>query len=438
MDLVNGSVRSAYTKQFAAAFGSSLISSVYTIVDAAVVGLYHGPAGSAVLAVFAPVWNVVYSFGLLAGVGGSVLFSAARGEGKERESNEYFTVSFLLGILLSILAAATLIPFAEPLFRFFGADDELLILAQEYFRPIKFSMLCSLMSQFLAAFLRNDSNPKLATRAVFFGGFFNLFGDWYFVFVRDLGIYGAAIATAMGSTFTLLLMLTHFLTKKNTLRLVKPTNLLYKLRRVFAVGFPTGITDIAMGVMTILFNRQIMHYLGADALSVYAIIVNISTFVQCCAYSVGQAAQPIFSVNFGARKPERIRECFRYVLLTAVAFGVLWTLLAMLLPNFFVRAFMTPTENVLAIAPHIIRTYGISFLLLPLNVFSTFYFQALLQKGVSLVISLARGCFLSGAAIVLLPVLLGGDAVWLAMPLTELLVAVYVFKKLKESTLAAI
>ncbi len=433
MDLVNGSVRSAYTKQFAAAFGSSLISSVYTIVDAAVVGLYHGPAGSAALAVFAPVWNVVYSFGLLAGVGGSVLFSAARGEGKERESNEYFTVSFLLSILLSILAAATLIPFAEPLFRFFGADDALLVLAQEYFRPIKFSMLCSLMSQFLAAFLRNDGNPKLATRAVFFGGFFNLFGDWYFVFVRDLGIYGAAIATAMGSTFTLLLMLTHFLTKKNTLRLVKPTNLLYKLRRVFAVGFPTGITDIAMGVMTILFNRQIMHYLGADALSVYAIIVNISTFVQCCAYSVGQAAQPIFSVNFGARKPERIRECFRYALLTAVAFGVLWTLLAMLLPNFFVRAFMTPTENVLAIAPRIIRTYGISFLLLPLNVFSTFYFQALLQKGVSLVISLARGCFLSGAAIVLLPVLLGGDAVWLAMPLTELLVAVYVFKKLKES-----
>lgn len=432
MDLVNGSVRSAYTKQFAAAFGSSLISSVYTIVDAAVVGLYHGPAGSAALAVFAPVWNVVYSFGLLAGVGGSVLFSAARGEGKERESNEYFTVSFLLSVLLSILAAATLIPFAEPLFRFFGADDELLILAQEYFRPIKFSMLCSLMSQFLAAFLRNDGNPKLATRAVFFGGFFNLFGDWYFVFVRDLGIYGAAIATAMGSTFTLLMMLTHFLTKKNTLRLVKPTNLLYKLRRVFAVGFPTGITDIAMGVMTILFNRQIMHYLGADALSVYAIIVNISTFVQCCAYSVGQAAQPIFSVNFGARKPERIRECFRYALLTAVAFGVLWTLLAMLLPNFFVRAFMTPTENVLAIAPRIIRTYGISFLLLPLNVFSTFYFQALLQKGVSLVISLARGCFLSGAAIVLLPVLLGGDAVWLAMPLTELLVFAYVWKKLRQ------
>lgn len=432
MDLLNGSVRSAYTKQFAAAFGSSLIGSIYTIVDAAVVGLYHGPAGSAALAVFAPVWNVVYSFGLLAGVGGSVLFSTARGEGKEREANEYFTVSLLLGILLAVLAAAILIPFAEPLFLFFGADADILPLVQEYFRPIKFSMLCSLFGQFFAAFLRNDGNPKLAAGAVFLGGFFNLFGDWYLVFVRDMGIYGAAIATAMGSTFTLLLLLTHFLSRKNTLRLVKPTQLLRKLRRVFAVGFPTGITDIAMGVMTILFNRQIMHYLGADALSVYSIIVNISTFVQCCAYSVGQAAQPIFSVNFGAKKSERIRECFRYALATALAFGVLWTLLAMLLPNFFVRTFMTPTPNVLAIAPGIIRTYGISFLLLPLNVFSTFYFQALLQKNVSMLISLARGCFLSGAAIVLLPALFGGDAVWLAMPVTEALVALFVWKKVRQ------
>ena len=283
-------------------------------------------------------------------------------------------------------------------------------------------MICSLFSQVVAAFLRNDGAPRLAARAVFFGGFLNLWGDWYLVFVKDMGIYGAGLTTALGSTATLLLMLTHFVGKKNTLRLVRPAALGEKLRRVFA-----------MGVMSLLFNRQIMYYLGVDALSVYSVIVNVSTFVQCCAYSVGQAAQPIFSTAFGAKKNERIRTCFRYAMGSAVAFGVFWTLLSMLIPNGYVRFFMTPTPAVLAIAPGIIRAYSLSFTLLAVNVFSTFYFQSILQKRSSMIISLARGCFLSGASIVLLPRLLGANAVWYAMPLTEVLVAVYVLKKLTES-----
>ena len=76
-----------------------------------------------------------------------------------------------------------------------------------------------------------------------------------------------------------------------------------------------------------LFNRQIMLRLGTDALAVYGVIVNISTVVQCCAYSVGQAAQPLLSVNFGAGKWERIRDTLKYALYTAAVFGIVWTAL---------------------------------------------------------------------------------------------------------------
>ena len=103
-------------------------------------------------------------------------------------------------------------------------------------------------------------------------------------------------------------VLAHFFTKKNTLRLVKPQNLLHKLKQITATGFSTFFIDVAMGILTILFNRQIMACLGTNALSVYGVIVNISTFVQYCAYSVGQASQPIISTNFGAGKGDRIRE----------------------------------------------------------------------------------------------------------------------------------
>ena len=103
MDFLKGNIKSLYFKYLAASFGSTLISSIYSIVDMAMVGQYHGPEGSAALAVVAPVWNIIYSFGLLMGIGGSVLFSTIRGTsaGRERESNEYFTASVIGSVLLA-------------------------------------------------------------------------------------------------------------------------------------------------------------------------------------------------------------------------------------------------------------------------------------------------------------------------------------------------
>lgn len=199
-------------------------------------------------------------------------------------------------------------------------------------------------------------------------------------------------------------------------------------------GFSTFFIDVAMGILTVLFNRQILKYPGTDALSVYGIIINISTFVQCCAYSIGQASQPIISTNFGAGKGERISGILKYAVGTAVVFGCIWTALAELVPNLFVRIFMTPTEGILAIAPGIIRSYGLSFLLLPFNIFSTYYFQALMKPKTSFLVSVGRGAVISGILICLLPAAAGADAIWFAMPLTELIVAVYVVIKMRQYT----
>lgn len=284
------------------------------------------------------------------------------------------------------------------------------------------------------AFLRNDGNPGLATKSVLFGGIFNVFGDYFFVFVLNMGIMGAGLATAMGSVFSLLMMLTHFRSKNNTLRLERPKKLFFMLRRICVTGFSTFFIDVAMGILTMLFNRQILKYLGTDALSVYGIIINISTFVQCCAYSIGQASQPMISTNYGAGKGGRINQILKYAIGTAVVFGVAWSALAIFVPNLFVRIFMTPTQEILAIAPKIIRSYGISFILLPFNIFSTYYFQALLKPAVSFIVSVLRGALLSGIFIYLLPAVAGADAIWFSMPLTELIVAVFVAIKMKQYT----
>lgn len=165
----------------------------------------------------------------------------------------------------------------------FGADEALLPLAQRYVLPVKFGVPSFLFTQLISAFLRNDGNPGLATKAVIFGGVFNVFGDYFLVFTMDLGIFGARLATVLGSVASLIIMCTHFFSKKNSLHFVRPTRLLKKLKTITVTSFSTFFIDVAMGILTILFNRQILKYLGSDALSVYGIIINISTFVQCCA-----------------------------------------------------------------------------------------------------------------------------------------------------------
>lgn len=436
MDFLNGKIKTIYFKYLSAAFGSALITSIYSIVDMAMVGQYHGPEGSAALAVVAPVWNIIYSFGLLMGIGGSVLFSTIRGkaDGNIKKSNEYFTASVVGSVILAAVIWLVIIFFDRNLLIIFGAQDHTLTLAREYVLPIKAVIPFFLFNQMLAAYLRNDKNPALATGAVLAGGIFNVFGDYFFVFVCDMGAFGAGLATAIGSSISFLAMVSHFFMKKNTLRLVKPEGLVRKLREITATGFSTFFIDVAMGILTILFNRQIMVYLGTNALSVYGVIVNISTFVQCCAYSVGQASQPIISTNFGAGKGDRIKETLKYALATVAVFSILWTLLSMLIPNTFIRLFMAPTREVLEIAPSIIRCYAVSFLLLPLNVFSTYYFQALMKPKSAFVASVARGLVISGILIYLLPAVLGGNAIWFAMPMTEAVVAVYVISQMMKYT----
>ena len=436
MDFLQEKVKTLYFKYLAAAFGSALISSIYSIVDMAMVGQYHGPDGSAALAVVAPVWNIIYSFGLLMGIGGSVIFSTIRGreQGQERKSNEYFTASVIGSVILAAVIWLLIIFFDRELLMMFGAQDNTLTLGLEYVAPIKYAIPLFLFNQMLAAYLRNDKNPALATGAVLAGGIFNVFGDYFFVFTCDMGAYGAGLATAIGSAITFIVMMTHFFMKKNTLKLVKPAQLPRKLKEITVTGFSTFLIDVAMGILTILFNRQIMNYLGNDALAVYGVIVNISTLAQCCTYSVGQASQPIISTNFGAGRGDRIRRTLKYALGTAAVFSLFWTALSMAAPNLFIRIFMSPTPEVLEIAPGIMRCYCSSFILLPLNIFSTYYFQALMKPKAAFIVSVARGFVLSGILIYLLPAAAGADSIWFAMPITELAVAIYVICEMVKCT----
>ena len=131
---------------------------------------------------------------------------------------------------------------------------------------------------------------------------FNIFGDYYLVFVADLGILGAGIATCLGRDRRAPHGHPLPLPEEHPPPGGGGGPVFPAVGKIGVTGFSAFFVDIAMGILTILFNRQIMAWLGSDALAVYGVLVNVSTLVQCCGYSVGQAAQPILSQNHGARQ----------------------------------------------------------------------------------------------------------------------------------------
>lgn len=421
MDLLRDDVRKTYRRYLATAFGSSFISTIYSFVDMIVVGQYQGPSGTAALALISPVWNIIFSLGMLFGIGGSVHFGMLRGE-KDNvpgTENRYFTSALYVTGTLSALIMTVLLCFDGAIFRALGAEGELLTLALDYFRPVRFAVPCYMLGQVVAAFLRNDNDPGLATAAVLIGGLFNVFGDCYFTFVLDMGLFGAGLATAIGSALTLAIMLAHFFKRKNTLRLVPIRQLSGTVGRMIETGFSAFFADLAMGIVTALLNRGIVRYAGTDALAVYGVIVYVGTCAQCSAYSVGQAAQPLFSINFGARKWDRIRQTQTCAIRSVIVFSLFWTGVSMAFPEQIVRIFMDATPGVLEIAPTIIRIYATSFLLLPFNIYSAYYFQSIMRARAALWLAVARGLVISGGLILLLPLIFKATGLWIAMPITD-------------------
>lgn len=434
MDLQKGNIRTIYFKFLFPCLFSGLITSIYSLVDMIVVGQYEGANGTAALACIAPFWTFFCCLSVLFGSGGAVLFSTAKGKGDRQESNEAFTVALVL--ICSVAAVIWLIIFLfhEPLLRLCGADDILMPLAKRYMGWLKWGVPLFPIGYFLGMFVRNDGSPTLAGAAIICGGVFNIFADIFLTFTCDLGIEGAAIATVAGQAIAFCILMTHFFSKKNTMSLIKITAFYQHFQAIVSIGLSSFLIDIGMGVMVILFNNQIRHYFGNNELAVYGVAGNLFALIQTFSYGIGNAAQPILAENLGAGNLERVDQTRKMGTYTAVVIGTMVGIGTILFPAQIVRAYINASPEVLSIAPYILRRYFLCFLFVPVNVFTTFYLQAIQRVRESIGLSVLRGFLLCGVFLYIFPPLFGADALWSVMFIAELatvLIAVVVSRKIK-------
>jgi putative MATE family efflux protein len=427
MNLAQDSIKSLYLRFLINAFGAALVASVFGVVDMAMMGHYQGPSGPAALAIISPIWNLVYSLGLLTGIGASVIYAAEKGaDKKEEDPNESFTIGLILTLVICGLEALLLNVFLEPLLRFFGADDESLRLCLSYLSVIRWGFPLFTLSNYLASFLRNDKAPGLATAGVISGGAFNIVFDYVFIFVCNMGMEGAGLATVLGMVLNDGIMCAHFFSKNNTLRLVPFRHYLSKSLKILSTGFASFFVDAAMGIVNIAFNRQIIRFFPSQAssyLAIYGVALNLFIFVQASSYGIGQASQPLWSFNYGAGLYGRVKKVLLYALFTCLSLSVFSLILTESIPNQIISVFMTPTEEVVSLVPSFIRPFCSCFMLLPLNVVSCYFFSAILKDRLSLTISVLRGALIPVICLYTLP-FISPNLLFYCQPFTELLIGI--------------
>ena len=260
--------------------------------------------------------------------------------------------------------------------------------------------------------------------AVLTGSVVNIVFDYIFIFWFQLGLTGGAAATVMGNVLTVLVLLTHLRTPQNGLHFSRRCVRLRPAGEIVAAGAPSFFIEAATGLITFTFNRQILRYLGHLGVVAYGVVANYALVMQSLFNGTGQAAQPIMAANFGASQQERVHAVQRMGLVTVLIFAAFAVTCALAIPQEMTALFVELSDELLALSVPAVRTYFLAFVPFGVNLFLTTYLQAVVRPMPALVIMVLRGVVLPVAFAFLLPAVLGGAAIFAAVPCAETIVCV--------------
>ncbi len=373
MDLQKDNLKKLYLRFLIPSLGSAMVMSIYTLTDAIVIGKGVGANALAALSITTPLLCVLMAMGILFGVGGSVQMNVYRGTGEYEKANRFFTLSFASFLVIAMLLWIIYGFKMETLLRIMGANETLYPYALQYMKYINLFLPVAVFSNYIAIFVRADQDPNRAMAGVLLGGAVNIVLDIVFVFPMQMGIGGAALASAIGMVIQVLVGITHFFSKKNKLKLIRPKHVASSVAQIVGNGIPSFFNEFANGFIVLLFNIQILKYCGESALSVYSVIPNCVILFNSLFTGVGQSIQPIIATNYGGGKWDRIRQVRRMSFMTIIVMGALFFMSGILFPNGICSVFMNPDEKMKRIAQTWLRTYFIAFLPMGINLLTSYY-----------------------------------------------------------------
>lgn len=428
IDFSSENIGKLYRKVLYPTLVGMLTAVVYTITDGVFVGQGVGSAALAAINIAAPLFMLSSGTALMFGLGGSVVASIHLAGDKLKTARIVTTQAMVATVLMQLLISAVALIFPEPVLRLFGCSDTLMPLAKTYlFGYVPFLVF----NAFLIAaefFVRLSGHPKIAMAASLVGSLLNVFLDWLFIFPLEMGIFGAAIATGIGTAVGAAIVFIYLCQKRRNLHFIRvkssKKNFILSLRNVgymCRLGFPSMLSELSVACLMMCGNFVFIALAGDAGVAAFSVVCYIYPVVFMINNSMGQAAQPIISYNYGLHRREKVRRALGVSMRTALVYGVVIAAFSLLFSEPLVGMFIKSSDPSFSMAVRGLRLFSAGFIPFAVNIITANYFQSIERSRVATIITLLRSFVFVVILFVLLPKMFEMDGAWLAVPLSELL-----------------
>lgn len=402
--------------------------SCYILADTFFIARGLGSNGLAALNLAIPIYSIIHGCGMMLGMGGATKYSIFRGQKMEKEGNRIFTnTAYLIGIF-AVLFVLTGLIFSGKITALLGANTEIFEMTKTYLRMVFLFAPAFMINDFLLCFVRNDGNPGLVMVAMLTGSFSNIILDYIFIFPMKMGIFGAVLATGLAPVISVGVLSRHWITRKNNFHF-KPMKLdIGLMGTTFSLGVPSLISELASGIVIIVFNFIILRIRGNLGIAAYGVVTNISLVVTAMFTGIAQAMQPIASRSYGKGDTENIKQILRYAVITLLATAAVIYSIVFLLASPITAAFNSENNRQLQmIAEEGLKLYFLAGPFVGFNIVLAMFFTATERALPAQIISLLRGLFVIIPVAFILSALFEMRGVWLSYPVSECLVMVVAF-----------
>lgn len=406
------------------------IFSLYTIIDGTLIGRYLGSEKIAAVNIVMPYINLSFALGIMIAIGSSTIISVHLGKNNFEDANKIYSLSLKLLFLFGISLGTLGIFFPRKIVLALGANEIIVNDSSTYLFYISFFTLFYLLSYGFEVFVRIEGSPSYSMICLSIGAILNIFLDYYFIKILNLGIKGAALATGIAQFGTSLSLFAYLFFFSKKLKFVH-TKLNFKNSiTICCKGMSEFITEIATGIIVMTFNIIIIKAMGEKGVSAFGIVGYISTLVTMTMIGFSQGIQPIISYNYGAHNFDRIKKILKIELTTVFILGISFYLFINTYTTNIISVFIKNDLGVSLIAKKAINIYSFSYLLMGLNIIITSFFTAIEDPFISSSLSTLRGFIFINILLYTFPTFLSDKGIWLSAPTNELftlIISIFIF-----------
>lgn len=399
-----------------------IFTSLYGIIDGLFVSNFAGDEAFAAINLFLPIFYILGSVGFMLGSGGCALIAKLLGEKNESGARRSFSGLLILTVGVGAVFTAITIAFLPQIAYALGARGAVYDYCKTYGLVMLIGLVPFTLQTFFQYFFAVANRPKLGLAITVGAGIANIFYDFVFVYIAKMGVSGAAWATVIGECVGGIIPLLYFFFRKGkTLYFEIPSFNIRAVGKVAVNGLSEMITNISVSAVSVIYNLQLLKYIGNDGVVAYGIIMYVSfIFIGCyLGFSVGTA--PIIGYNYGAKNSGELKNVFKKSLLFYAVSAVIMAALAEALATPLCMIFVSYDDALLSLATTAVRIFSVSLLISGFNIYASAFFTALNNGIISAVISVSRTLVFQIGAVFVMPLIFGINGIWSATIAAELL-----------------